>query len=59
MGRASTTIKAEVDQKTDLILKEWAESAERSKGRHAAIILRRAASRWDEKRRGLHNRETR
>lgn len=41
MASKTVRIGAEVDQQTDTDLEEWSEREERSKRRHAAVLLRK------------------
>jgi hypothetical protein len=50
------SIRIEVDRETDLRLRQAAAELGRSKRRHASVIARRWAKRWDDKRRGVNAR---
>jgi hypothetical protein len=57
MPRGLVSIRIEVDQETDLCLRRWAAEKGRSKRRHVAIVARRLARKWDERRRQLPARD--
>lgn len=51
MARDTISIRTEFDRDTDFLLRKWAAERGLSKRRLVAVVMRRKAVRWDQRRR--------